>query len=87
MNQYQLLEKALKVAIMAHEGQIDKAGQPYIFHPLRVMNKCARFVDHLKKGFYLILIWVRWRIASEDPPIIRLIEPASTTNCFLSTSQ
>lgn len=28
--------KALKTAIKAHRGQVDKAGKPYIFHPIRV---------------------------------------------------
>jgi (p)ppGpp synthase/HD superfamily hydrolase len=32
------IEKALRIAAQAHEGQTDKDGQPYIFHPLRVMN-------------------------------------------------
>jgi len=32
------IEKALQIAIQAHEGQQDKDGQPYILHPLRVMN-------------------------------------------------
>ncbi len=31
------LEKALALALKAHAGQKDKAGQPYILHPLRVM--------------------------------------------------
>lgn len=31
------LEKAIAIAAQAHQGQIDKAGSPYIFHPLRVM--------------------------------------------------
>ena len=31
------LEKALEVAIKAHSGQKDKAGAPYILHPIRVM--------------------------------------------------
>ncbi|ABD82121.1 hypothetical protein [Saccharophagus degradans] len=33
------LEKAIAVATKAHAGQIDKAGQPYILHPLRLMFK------------------------------------------------
>ena len=33
------LEKALKIALKAHNGQQDKAGQPYILHPLRVMHQ------------------------------------------------
>lgn len=35
-----LLEKALVIAIKAHEGQKDKAGVPYILHPIRVSNRC-----------------------------------------------
>lgn len=32
------LEKAIAIAAMAHSGQVDKAGQPYILHPLAVMS-------------------------------------------------
>ena len=31
------LEKAIALAAKKHAGQIDKAGQPYILHPLRLM--------------------------------------------------
>ncbi len=31
------LEKAIEIAAKAHSGQTDKAGAPYILHPLRVM--------------------------------------------------
>jgi (p)ppGpp synthase/HD superfamily hydrolase len=31
------LEKAIEIAVSAHKGQVDKAGQPYILHPLRLM--------------------------------------------------
>lgn len=31
------LECAIAIAAAAHSGQTDKAGQPYILHPLRVM--------------------------------------------------
>lgn len=33
-----MLNKAIEIATKAHEGQVDKAGQPYIGHPLRVMS-------------------------------------------------
>lgn len=32
------LERAIAIAAKAHEGQVDKAGAPYILHPLRVMQ-------------------------------------------------
>ena len=35
-----LLEKALQIAVKAHSGQTDKAGAAYIFHPIRVANRC-----------------------------------------------
>ena len=31
------LEKAIKIVVEAHTGQVDKGGNPYILHPLRVM--------------------------------------------------
>jgi len=33
-----MLQRAIEIANKAHEGQVDKAGQPYIEHPLRVMD-------------------------------------------------
>lgn len=34
------LEKAILIATTAHQGQVDKAGVPYILHPFRVMFGC-----------------------------------------------
>ena len=34
------LDKAILIATTAHQGQFDKAGAPYILHPLRVMFAC-----------------------------------------------
>ncbi|WP_160693220.1 phosphohydrolase [Clostridium sp. C2-6-12] len=34
----ELLSKAIKLAEKYHEGQVDKGGNPYIGHPLRVME-------------------------------------------------
>jgi (p)ppGpp synthase/HD superfamily hydrolase len=31
------IERAIEIAARAHAGQVDKAGFPYVLHPLRVM--------------------------------------------------
>ena len=36
------LEKAIAIAAKAHEGKVDKAGAPYILHPLRIMLRFSR---------------------------------------------
>jgi len=40
-NNMRLLEKAIVIATNAHMGQFDKAGAPYILHPLRVMMRMS----------------------------------------------
>lgn len=32
-----MLERAIEIAVEAHKGQVDKAGAPYVLHPLRMM--------------------------------------------------
>jgi (p)ppGpp synthase/HD superfamily hydrolase len=41
MSQHKLLEKALTIALKAHAGQVDKSGAVYVFHPIRVAERCA----------------------------------------------
>lgn len=35
------IERAIEIAARAHAGQLDKGGQPYILHPLRVMLRVS----------------------------------------------
>ncbi|MDO7897081.1 GTP pyrophosphokinase [Pseudomonas citrulli] len=35
------LEKAISISALAHEGQADKGGAPYILHPLKVMLRLS----------------------------------------------
>jgi (p)ppGpp synthase/HD superfamily hydrolase len=35
------LERAIAIAAKGHAGQLDKAGQPYILHPIRVMLRVS----------------------------------------------
>jgi len=39
------LETAISIAAIAHNGQVDKGGNPYILHPLRVMQ-CFQNTQH-----------------------------------------
>ncbi len=39
MTEYEELAKAISIATLAHEGQFDKGGKPYILHPLHLMNQ------------------------------------------------
>lgn len=39
MNELELLEKAVEIAVGAHHGQRDRYGAPYIAHPIRVMQR------------------------------------------------
>ena len=41
------LEKAIAIAAKAHEGQVDKAGAPYLLHPIRVMLKCSSIEERI----------------------------------------
>jgi (p)ppGpp synthase/HD superfamily hydrolase len=42
-----LLNQAIKTACRAHEGQVDKGGEPYILHPLRVMLACKTMNERI----------------------------------------
>lgn len=33
------LEEAIAIALEAHRGQTDRAGEPYVLHPLRMMQR------------------------------------------------
>jgi (p)ppGpp synthase/HD superfamily hydrolase len=56
------LEKAIQIAATAHEGQVDKAGAPYILHPLRVMLQGASTTEQVIGVLHDVL---------EDTPVTR----------------
>jgi len=41
------LEDAIALAVEAHRGQREKAGQPYVLHVLRVMFRCETEVERI----------------------------------------
>ena len=42
-----LFDKAVKIALKAHEGQNDKAGSPYLLHVLRVMMRVEKIDEKI----------------------------------------
>ncbi|HEY9298224.1 MAG TPA: GTP pyrophosphokinase [Phormidium sp.] len=47
MMETELLDKAIALAQTAHANQVDKAGAPYIGHPLRVMNSLSSVAEKI----------------------------------------
>jgi (p)ppGpp synthase/HD superfamily hydrolase len=41
------LERAIAIAAEAHAGQIDKAGAPYVLHPLRMMLRMSSIDERI----------------------------------------
>ncbi|OFA09049.1 HD domain-containing protein [Duganella phyllosphaerae] len=42
-----LVERAIAIAEQQHAGQVDKAGRPYIAHPLRVMKAMSNDAERI----------------------------------------
>lgn len=47
------IERAIAFAALKHQGQLDKAGIPYIFHPMRVMLLVHPFGDEAAQAAVL----------------------------------
>jgi (p)ppGpp synthase/HD superfamily hydrolase len=41
------LERAIAIAAEAHAGQVDKAGAPYVLHPLRMMLRVSSIDERI----------------------------------------
>ncbi|OGA11229.1 MAG: GTP pyrophosphokinase [Betaproteobacteria bacterium RIFCSPLOWO2_02_64_14] len=49
------LEHAIAIAAKAHEGQVDKAGAPYVLHPLRVMLRLETEAERITAVLHDVL--------------------------------
>ena len=56
------LERAIEIAAEAHAGQLDKAGEPYILHPIRVMLRMSREEERIVSVLHDLVEDTRWRI-------------------------
>ncbi|GAB4452953.1 MAG: HD domain-containing protein [Armatimonadaceae bacterium] len=57
---YPLLAKAIRIVAIAHEGQTDRAGVPYILHPLRVMDRLESFEEKIVAVLHDLLEDTPW---------------------------
>jgi len=74
-----MLEKAIEIAVQAHLGQADKAGEPYVLHVLRVMLRMADETEMTVGVLHDIIEDTRWTaadLAAEGFPrdIVRVVE-------------
>ncbi len=66
------LEKAIEIAVKAHAGQTDKAGAPYVLHPLRMMLRMHSETDMMAAVLHDVVEdgpgWTFESLASEGIP-------------------
>ena len=56
------LERAVALAAMAHQGQVDKAGAPYILHPLRMMLTLSNLEDRIVAILHDVVEDTEWTL-------------------------
>jgi len=57
-----LLERAIEIAVTAHKDQVDKAGKPYILHPLRLMFKMQTENEMIAAALHDVVEDTDWTI-------------------------
>lgn len=66
------LERAIAIAAEAHAGQVDKAGEPYVLHPLRIMLRLSSNDDRIVAVLHDVCEdcpgWTLGRLGSEGFP-------------------
>lgn len=70
------LERAIELACRAHAGQVDKSGEPYILHPLRVMLCFSDPQDRIVAVLHDVL--------EDAPKLLSEIERLVDLDCFKS---
>ena len=72
------LSEAISIAVTVHDGQVDKAGQPYILHPLRVMLAMGNDTDRIAAVLHDVVEdnrdWQLADLAGFGPDIVAAID-------------
>lgn len=77
-----LLEKAIRIALEAHQGQVDKAGQLYVLHPLRCMMAVRTDVQRIAAVLHDVVEDTEWTLealAAEGfpPDVVDIVDRLS----------
>lgn len=54
------LERAIAIAVQAHQGQRDKGGAPYILHPLRLMMRMQTEAEMIAAVLHDVIEDTEW---------------------------
>jgi (p)ppGpp synthase/HD superfamily hydrolase len=73
------LERAIVIAAEAHAGQLDKAGAPYVLHPLRMMLRLQDRAARIAAVLHDVVEDTDWTLADLEregfaPEIVRAID-------------
>ncbi len=74
------LKHAIEIASAAHRGQVDKANEPYILHPMRVMDQVESTDEKITAILHDVVEknpeWSLARLASEGfkPKVIEAVD-------------
>ena len=55
MNENQVFETALEIAVGAHKGATDQSGMPYILHPIAVAAKLDTLMNDMDQTLAVLL--------------------------------
>src|SRR5205823_11086434 len=58
------LERAIAIAAEAHTGQLDKAGAPYVLHPLRVMLRMKTEEERIAAALHDVVEDSDWSLVA-----------------------
>lgn len=58
------LEEAIQIALDAHRGQTDKAGRPYVVHPLRLMARMRTEAEQMAAVLHDVIEDSDWTLAA-----------------------